>query len=87
MPSMTRLLQTPSVERAVSDQCEYGLMAANDSGDLVQAKKPTRWASNSKWMLSRLNRRCRGMHRHQHLLAGRSKKAQEYPIDLIVEIV
>ena len=71
----------------VSDQCEYGLVTRDVSGNLAPAKKPTRWATTSLQMVNRLSKRCSGTHKHQHLLGGRAADAAFYPLDLISEIL
>ena len=53
----------------------------------MPAKKPTRWASSSSYMLRRLGKGCSGQHVHQQLVGGRAKDAALYPLPLIVEIL
>ena len=53
----------------------------------MPAKKPTRWASSSPQMLKRLSRRCSKTHVHQHLVGGRAKACEHYPIELITGIL
>ena len=65
------------------DQCMYGLLITGQSeGELMAAKKPTRFASNSWFILEELQIRCDGGHVHQPLVGGRAAKAAEYPDDL-----
>ena len=46
---------------------------------LVPAKKPTKFMTNS-WLIGReLNRRCDGSHEHQPLIDGRAKDAARHP--------
>ena len=80
------MITLPS-KNVVSHQCEYGLTTVGPDGLPVLAKKPTRWASNSHWLIQRLSRRCSGKRVHQPLLGGRARDAEHYPIDLIVEIL
>ena len=84
---MVQLLQHPRVKTIISDQCEYGLVTRDDHGHLVPAKKPTRWATTSDQMISRLSKRCSGQHQHQPLLGGRAADAAFYPLPLITEIL
>ena len=84
---MQALLRQKNVDVAISDQCMYGLMTHGKNGDLVHAKKPTKWASSSPQMLARLRTRCDKTHDHQHLMGGRAKDAAFYPPELITEIL
>ena len=54
---------------------------------MVAAKKPTKWATTSEEMRSRLSTRCSKTHSHQHLLGGRAAAAAFYPMPLITEII
>ena len=83
---MENLLRHPRVRTVVSDQCEYGLVTPDLQGNVVPAKKPTRWATTSEQMARRLSTRCSGNHTHQHLLGGRAAAAALYPLPLITEI-
>ena len=84
---MRKLLKEKSVATVVSDQCEYGLLTPGPNGEPMAAKKPTKWASSSPHMLKRLSKRCQKGHTHQQLVGGRAKHAENYPLDLIVEIL
>ena len=83
---MQKLLAHPRVNSVVSDQCQYGLVTPGGKGELMPAKKPTRWASTSPHMLNRLKARCPGDHIHQHLMGGRAANAAFYPPELIRNI-
>ena len=56
--SMQILIDLPNVHTTISHQCEFGLLTPAADGTMQQAMKPTRWASNSAWMIQRLDRRC-----------------------------
>ena len=84
---MQALLRQKNVDVVTSDQCMYGLMTRGKNGDLVHAKKPTKWASSSPQMLARLQTRCDKSHDHQHLMGGRAKDAAYYSPELITEIL
>ena len=84
---MQALLSLRGVETTISDQCEYGLTTIGPTGEPVLAKKPTQWASNSSFIVRRLQRRCKGGHSHQHLEGGRASKAEIYPLELVLEIL
>ena len=49
---------------------------------LVMAKKPTKFMTNSQALGRELNRRCDGAHSHQPLVDGRAKDAARYPPSL-----
>ena len=51
---MQALLRQKNVDVVTSDQCMYGLMTRGKNGDLVHAKKLTKWAASSPQMLARL---------------------------------
>ena len=84
---MLKTAQLPNVDAVVGDLCQFGLMVQSKDGSLLPAKKPTKWMSNSPWMLQRLAKRCLGDHQHHTLLGGKAHGAEEYPIDLVVEIL
>ena len=63
--------------------CMYGLTTLNASRTgQAPAKKPTRFLSNSKFILDELNTRCDKSHSHEPLMGGRASKAQEYTYEL-----
>ena len=43
--------------------------------------------STSPQMIKRLSRRCSGDHEHQYLVGGRAKAAEDYPLELVTEIL
>ena len=56
---MLRLIDHPDVDTVISHQCEYGLVTRGKDGLPTPAKKPTRWASNSPFVIKRLSNRCK----------------------------
>ena len=86
-PWMLKLLRLPGVHTAVADQCMYGLVTHTASGNWVAAKKPTKFATSSVQMASRLGTRCDKQHVHEPLLGGRAAAAALYPLPLITEIL
>ena len=42
-PWVAARMKRPDVHTVVSDQCEYGLVSPDSSGQLIPAKKQTRW--------------------------------------------
>ena len=84
---MEKLLSHVRVNTIVSDQCQYGLLTPGPNGQLMPAKKPTKWASTSPQMLARLSARCPGDHVHQHLIGGRAADAAFYPPELVTNIL
>ena len=62
------------------DQCMFGLKTwGKDKSQLMLAKKPTRFMTNSQALGRELARRCDNTHEHQPLLDGRAKDAARYP--------
>ena len=51
----------------------------NNKSQLMLAKKPTRFMTNSQVLGRELNRKCDKSHEHQPLLDGRTKDAARYP--------
>ena len=72
----------PELFETVMDQCMYGLTTTTDSGDVMPARKPTKWLTNSGCVAARLSARCDGSHSHQPLVGGRASAAQVYPPEL-----
>ena len=67
---------------AVADQCMYGLLTPGPGPaprELLPAKKPTRFMSNSWCILQELSTRCDHSHVHQELMGGRASSAAIYP--------
>ena len=63
-----------------ADQCMYGLKTwGKNKSELVLAKKPTRFLTNSRALGRELSRRCDGSHCHQSLVDGRAAYAARYP--------
>ena len=53
----------------------------------MPAMKPTRFMTNPVYMKHQLSRTCDGLHKHQQLVGGRAKEAENYSIELITEIL
>ena len=60
------------------DQCEFGLTSKDALGE-APAKKPTSLFTNSVEVHRTSGIKCRGGHRHVHLMAGRALAAAHYP--------
>ena len=71
-------MQTPGVETATGDQCQFGLQTRAGKGRMP-ARKRTRFMGNAGEILKELQKRCKGEHEHQHLIGGRAKEAGRYP--------
>ena len=85
--SIIKILKLEGVDTVVNHQCMFGLLTHDGHGGMLPAKKPTRWMSNSPWMLSELNVNCDGSHQHQHLMSGRAAAAAFYPPQLLRAII
>ena len=64
--------------RVELDQCEFGLLSEDELGK-APAKKPTSLLTNSVEVYRTMSVKCRGGHRHVHLVAGRARAAAHYP--------
>ncbi len=86
---MDRVQQLTS-KRAVitvhTDMCEFGLTTTDAMGE-APAKKPTRFLTNSPMVAEQLDVRCKGNHRHAHLIVGRVVAAAQYTDRLCEAIV
>ena len=60
------------------NMCEFG-MTQVDSDGIGSVFKPTRVATNSLALVSLLQRKCQGKHRHIRLVNGRAAEAARYP--------
>ena len=77
--AMERILRLPNVFMTRADQCCYGLRGASG----LLHRKATGFMTNDENMSRALSRRCDGSHQHEAIIGGnRSRKSQEYPIDL-----
>ena len=66
-----------------ADQCMYGLKTwARGRKEMVAAKKPTKFMTNSRALGRQLEMKCDGKHQHQSLVDGRAASAARYPEEL-----
>ena len=72
------LAATEGVMRTELDQCEFGLTSKDEQGE-APAKKPTSLLTNSVQVHRTMGMKCRGGHRHVHLMAGRARAAAHSP--------
>ena len=80
IPELVEFTKLDGVMTQVADQRMYGLVSPTGNGkEVLPAKKPTRFMSNSWCVLQDLSVRCDKSHIHRPLIAGRASKAQEYP--------
>ena len=82
-----KLLDRADVGTVVADMCQFGMEMKDDDGVMKPVLKPTRWLSNSPYLLHALNRRCNHEHEHTNLIRGRARKAQVYPHRLCTSIL
>merc|ERR1712023_412434 len=80
LPCIRKVMREIGVVVVEADQCMFGLKtwSANKS-QLMLAKKPTRFMTNSQILGRELARKCDKSHEHQPLLDGRAKDAARYP--------
>ena len=80
LPCIRKMMRQLGVDVVETDQCMFGLKTWGSSkAQLVMAKKPTRFMTNSRSVGHELSRRCDGTHQHQPLIDGRAKDAARYP--------
>ena len=80
------MLMTGGVDRAKVDMCAYGLKTDDKWGEGF-AMKPTGLMSNMESIIEGMPRRCRGDHRHIHLLERKAAAAAQYPHAFCKQIV
>ena len=83
--SIRDLVDHEDAIKIVADQCMFGLTTTID-GQVIPAKKPTGFLTNSWKVAERLSKRCDKSHKHGSLMEGRAKKAEEYPDELCRQI-
>ena len=69
LPCIRKLMRDQGVYVVEADQCMFGLkMWGNNKAQLMLAKTPTRFMTNSQVLGRELNRGCDKSHEHQPLL-------------------
>ena len=81
------MMNMAGVLTVVMDQCMFGLETKSSDGSRLPAKKPTKWMTNSPFMIDALDARCDKSHKHQHLVGGRAADAAFYPPKLLRAIL
>ena len=80
LPCIRRVMRELGVDVVETDQCMFGLKTWRSSrSQLVLAKKPTRFMTNSRSIGQELRRKCDGTHPHQPLVDGRAKDVARCP--------
>ena len=80
LPVIRKMMAEVGVDVVETDQCMFGLKTwGNHKHQLVPAKKPTKFMTNSRAIGNELRRRCDKSHLHQPLVDGRAKDAARYP--------
>ena len=80
LPCIKKVMRELGVDVVEADQCMFGLKTWGSSrAQLVLAKKPTRFMTNSRSIGQELRRKCDWTHPHQPLVDGRAKDAARYP--------
>ena len=80
-PNIEKLASIEGVMRTELDQCEFGLMSEDELGR-DPAKKPISLRTNSVEVNRAIGVKCRGGHRHVHVMAGRARAAAHYPVNI-----
>ena len=80
LPCIRKMLRQMDVDVVEADQCMFGLTTWGTSkAQLVMAKKPTIFMTNSRSIGQELRCKCDGSHPHQPLVDGRAKDAARSP--------
>ena len=80
LPCIRKMMRQLGVDVVETDQCMFGLKTwGSTRSQLMLAKKPTRFMTNSRSIGTELRRKCDGSHVHQPLIDGRAKDAARYP--------
>ena len=84
LPEIRKMMRKTGVDVFEVDQCMYGLKTWGKSRcQLVLAKKPIKFMTNSRSIGRELSKRCDGTHEQQPLSDGRAQAAARYPKALI----
>ena len=84
---MRSVADLPGVVRTNFDFCMLG-MKGEDAEGTAPAKKTTGILTNARIIAEVLSQcRCDGKHRHVHLVNGRAKPCEVYPVDCLSETV
>ena len=78
LPEMLQFILEFGVESVKTNMCSFGMMSRDENGPGL-VSKPTRIMSSAVEVLKKIEKPCRGGHRHVHLVAGKAKAAQVYP--------
>ena len=84
--AMKTITKQKGVLTAYVDQCMYGQQVFSE-GDWGLAKKPTGFATNSKFIFERLQKSCDKSHEHKSLMGGVAVQAAAYPSQLVDQIL
>ena len=81
-----QLMLHPGVIKVVGHMCAYGMKSTDEKGEGL-VKKPTGWLTNSPYIAEQVSALCSNrwkgrLHRHVHLISGRAKAAEVYPLKL-----
>ena len=80
LPCIKRIMREAGVNVVEADQCMFGLKTwGKNRSQLVLAKKPTKFMTNSSVIGWELSRKCDGSDEHQPLIDGRARDAARYP--------
>ena len=80
LPCVLNMSRDLGVHIVQAGQFMFGLKTWGDKrSQLVLAKKPTKFLTNSNQLGREFNHICSGCHPHQQLLDGRAKDAARYP--------
>ena len=80
LPVIRRMMKEVGVDIVETDQCMFGLKTWGISKhQLVPARKPAKFMTNSRSVGNELRVKCDHGHQHQPLVDGRARDAARYP--------
>ena len=80
LPCIRKMAREAGIQIVEADQCMYGLKTWGvNKSQVVLAKKPIKFMTNSTALGRELSRKCDGTHEHQQLVDGRASEAARYP--------
>ena len=88
---MVRFMNQAGLYMVRGDMCPHGMTSVDEYGT-APVLKPTGWLTNSYFISEEVGQRCTnlyegGQHRHVHLVSGKARAAQIYPVKLCLSIL
>ncbi|CAK0837947.1 unnamed protein product, partial [Prorocentrum cordatum] len=84
---IVEMLATSGMQRVRCDQCLFGQVSADGSGQVGPARRETWFITNDPFIARAAARRCHGGREHVQSLGARAKTCEKYPPLLVAEIL